>query len=46
MDRIKIISNEDEQFNKVQDEAQPLGTVRPLYRKGVSLLSRERFLYI
>ena len=23
-----------------------LGTVRPLYRKGVSLLSRERFLYI
>jgi hypothetical protein len=24
----------------------PLGTVRPLYRTGVSLLSRERFLYI
>ena len=23
-----------------------LGTVRPLYRTGVSLLSRERFLYI
>ena len=25
---------------------QPLGTVRPLYRTGVSLLSRERFSYI
>ena len=25
---------------------QPLGTVRPAYRTGVSLLSRERFLYI
>jgi len=24
----------------------PLGTVRPLYRTGVSLLSRESFLYI
>ena len=24
----------------------PLGTVRPLYRTGVSLLSRERFFYI
>ena len=24
----------------------PLGTVRPLYRTGVSLLYRERFLYI
>jgi len=24
----------------------PLGTVRPLYRARVSLLSRERFLYI
>ena len=24
----------------------PLGTVRPVYRTGVSLLSRERFLYI
>ena len=24
----------------------PLGTVRPMYRTGVSLLSRERFLYI
>jgi len=23
-----------------------LGTVRPVYRTGVSLLSRERFLYI
>ena len=23
-----------------------VGTVRPLYRTGVSLLSRERFLYI
>ena len=25
---------------------EPSGTVRPLYRTGVSLLSRERFLYI
>ena len=24
----------------------PLGTVHPVYRTGVSLLSRERFLYI
>jgi len=24
----------------------PLGTMRPLYRTGVSLLFRERFLYI
>ena len=24
----------------------PLGTVRPVYRTGISLLSRERFLYI
>jgi len=24
----------------------PLGTVRPVYRTGLSLLSRERFLFI
>ena len=28
------------------DDDEHLGTVRPLYRTGVSLLSRERFLYI
>ena len=31
---------------KSQSLCQPLGTVRPLYRTGVSLLYRERFLYI
>ena len=31
---------------KLQLSLSPLGTVRPLYRTGVSLLSRERFLYI
>jgi hypothetical protein len=30
----------------VQRSNYPLGTMRPLYRTGVSLLSRERFLYI
>ena len=30
----------------VQEISYPLGTARPLYRTGVSLLSRERFLYI
>jgi len=29
-----------------QNSSQPLGTVRPLYSTGVSLLSRQRFLYI
>ena len=33
-------SNSEEQFTY------PLGTVRPLYRTDISLLSRERFLYI
>ena len=32
--------------NKGRCELCLLGTVRPLFRTGVSLLSRERFLYI
>ena len=36
-----------EEDNKgLQDNVYPSGTVRPLYRTGVSLLSIERFLYI
>ena len=30
----------------VVTRSSPLGTVRPLYRTGVSLLYRKRFLYI
>jgi len=40
-----LISNECCPFHR-RRRNYPLGTVRPLYRTGVSLLSRERFLYI
>jgi hypothetical protein len=33
-------------FGRQQDGSYPLGTALPLYRTGISPLSRERFLYI
>ena len=39
---LKIHPNVAELIKRIK----PLGTVLPLYRTGVSLLSRERFLFI